>query len=694
VFDGGFVLENSHEVVTMSLSSRLRRALLGAPRDALDPHAFHKLSLIAFLAWVGLGADGLSSSAYGPDESFRALGQHTSLAVFLAVATALTVFIISYGYSRIVEQFPEGGGGYVVASRVFGPRAGVISGSALIVDYVLTIGISIVSGADQVLSFLPTSLLWLKMPLVIGVLLTLTIMNLRGVKESVSAIAPIFMLFLFTHGFLLLLVFGYHLGDAGSTVGRVQTELRQSHATLGTMGMVALFFRAYSMGGGTYTGIEAVSNGMTLMREPRVQTARRTMAMMAISLAVTASGILLAYLLVNAQPVPGKTMNFVLLDSIAGGFQVHGIPLGKLFIVVALLSEGLLLVVASQAGFIDGPRVMSNMAVDSWLPHRFASLSERLTAKNGVILMSAAAIAAVVYTGGDVSKLVVMYSINVFVTFSVSNLAMIVFWYRKRKTESSYIRHIPAHAIAALLCLSILAITVYEKFTEGGWVTIVVTAALSALCILVKRHYERVGMAIKRFDADLPGPEETPKAFGVDSVEGIRMLGEPDPQKPIAAVFVGRYGALGRHALFALLRMFPRHFRGVVFIGIAIVDSKAMQGKPELDATLERTRKDLERYCRFAAAVDLPSEFVIGVGPEVAVEAERVALNVRKKYPQALFVAGQLTFDEDSLWNRLMHNETALLVHRRLHHHGLPMVVLPVKLDLYAPVARPMLQLT
>ncbi len=666
----------------MTIGSRIRRALLGAPRDALDPHAFHKLSLIAFLAWIGLGADGLSSSAYGPDESFRALGQHSSLAVFLAAATALTVFIISYGYSRIVEQFPSGGGGYVVTSRVFGPKAGVVSGSALLVDYVLTIAMSIGSGADQVLSFLPTSWLWLKMPLVFGVLILLTVLNLRGVKESVSAIAPVFLLFIATHAVLLLVVFGGHLGDAAGTAQRVQADLNRSHATLGTLGMLALFFRAYSMGGGTYTGIEAVSNGMTLMREPRVQTARRTMALMAVSLAITASGILLAYLLMDTRPMEGKTMNFVLFDRAAGKFQLWGIPLGQAFIVTSLLSEGLLLVVASQAGFIDGPRVMSNMAVDSWLPHRFSSLSERLTMKNGVLLMSGAATAALLYTRGDVSKLVVMYSINVFVTFSLSNLAMMLHWYRKRQVDRHWIRHLPAHALAALLCLSILVITIYEKFTEGGWVTILVTTSLASLCIFVKRHYERVGAAIRRFDAELPGPEEFPSAFGVDSVNDIQRLGEPESKKPVAALFVGRYGALGRHALFALLRMFPKHFEGVVFIGIACVDTSAMQGKTELDAMVERTRKDLEKYCRFAAAADLPSEFVIGVGPEVALEAERVALEVSRKYPHSLFVAGQLSFEEDSFWNRLMHNETALVVHRRLHHHGLPMIVLPVKINL------------
>lgn len=671
----------------MSVTSKIRRAVFGAPRDALDPHAFHKLSLIAFLAWIGLGADGLSSSAYGPDEAFRALGQHQSMAVYLAVATALTVFIISYGYSRIVEQFPEGGGGYVVASRIFGPKAGVISGSALLVDYVLTIAISIVSGADQVLSFLPTSFLWLKMPIVFGVMVTLTILNLRGVKESVAAIAPVFVLFLVTHALLLILVLGGNLGQAGATATRVGAELHQSHVTLGTFGLLMLFFRAYSMGGGTYTGIEAVSNGMTLMREPRVQTARRTMALMAASLAITASGILLAYLLVGARPVEGKTMNFVLFDRVTGGFEPFGIPLGKAFTVLSLLSEGLLLVVASQAGFIDGPRVMSNMATDSWLPHRFASLSERLTAKNGVLLMTIAASVAVLYTRGDVSKLVVMYSINVFVTFSMSNLAMMRYWYKRRATEPHWLRHLPAHALASLLCLSILVITIYEKFTEGGWVTLLVTSALAAFCYLVKRHYERVGEAIRRFDSELPGPEEHPMMYGVKSVSDVQMTEKPDPANPVAALFVGRYGALGRHALFALLRMFPKHFEGVVFIGIACVDTKAMQGKPELEAVQRRTRADLEKYCRFAAALGLRADYAYGVGPEVNIEAERQAQLVSERYPQVLFVAGQLTFEEDTLWNRLMHNETALGVHRRLHHHGLPMIVLPVRISLDAATA-------
>src|ERR1043166_6425820 len=180
-------MQTSHDEVQLPRGgwSRFRRLLLGRPRDVKDRGLAHKLSLIAFLAWVGLGADGLSSSAYGPEETFRQLGEHVGLAVFLAGAMIATVFIISYGYSRIIEQFPSGGGGYLVASKVLGGSAGVVSGSALLVDYVLTITISIAAGADAIFSFLPAP--WLRVELLVSVsgIAILTMTNLPGVKESV-----------------------------------------------------------------------------------------------------------------------------------------------------------------------------------------------------------------------------------------------------------------------------------------------------------------------------------------------------------------------------------------------------------------------------------------------------------------------------------------------------------------------------
>src|SRR3989441_4905909 len=148
--------------------ARLRRVVFGAPKDVRDPNAFHQLSLVALLAWVGLGADGLSSSAYGPEEAYRQLGEHTYLALLLACATALTVFIISYAYSRIIEHFPHGGGGYVVASELLGPKLGVVSGCALLVDYVLTITVSIAGGGDAVFGVFPQEFHQYKLPVEFG----------------------------------------------------------------------------------------------------------------------------------------------------------------------------------------------------------------------------------------------------------------------------------------------------------------------------------------------------------------------------------------------------------------------------------------------------------------------------------------------------------------------------------------------
>src|SRR5512134_2794044 len=187
----------------MTTWQRVRRVVLGRPRDVQEPRAFHKLSLIAFLAWVGLGADGLSSSAYGPEEAFRALGEHHYLARALAAASAITVLILSASYSSIIQQFPSGGGGYVVASQLLGPRVGLVSGCALVVDYVLTITVSIAGGGNAVFSFLPPHVAVWKLPVEFAAIALLITLNLRGVKESVQVLLPVFLVFLGTHALLI-----------------------------------------------------------------------------------------------------------------------------------------------------------------------------------------------------------------------------------------------------------------------------------------------------------------------------------------------------------------------------------------------------------------------------------------------------------------------------------------------------------
>ena len=651
------------------MGERLKRLLLGAPRNIFDPRTYHNISLVALLAWVGLGADGLSSSAYGPDEAFRALGEHAYLAVGLTLATALTVFIISYAYSRTIEHFPYGGGGYVVASRLLGPQFGVISGSALLVDYILTISVSIAGGADQVFSVLPPEAARWKLMAEAVVIGILVVLNLRGVKESVTVLTPIFALFLLTHAVLIVGGIGSHLSVVPQVAGEVRTHFQSGLATLGLWGMLALFMRAYAMGGGTYTGIEAVSNGLSIMREPKIETGKKTMLYMAISLAATAGGIMLCYLLFHATPEPGKTMNAVLLDRFAGSWQLFGLPTGHLFVVLTLAAEAGLLFVAAQAGFIDGPRVMSNMALDSWLPHRFAQLSDRLTAQNGVLLIGAAALGTLFYTRGNITALVTMYSINVFLTFSLTQLGMSRFWIRKRKKLPDWKRSLLVHLIVLCLCASILTVVIIEKFAQGAWMTLVITSLLVAFCFWVRRHYERVKTSLKQL-------EET---IG----EGTPHSAEPPPslnrKLPTAVLLVGRYDGLGIHGLLSIEQLFPRHYKNFIFVSIGVIDAAAMKGVEEVEHIRERTEQNLRRYVALARSLGLAAESRMSVGIEVLDEAERVCAEISNEFPKAMFFANKLIFQEERWFQRLLHNETAYQLQRRLQFAGLHSMVLPVR---------------
>jgi hypothetical protein len=288
-----------------------------------------------------------------------------------------------------------------------------------------------------------------------------------------------------------------------------------------------------------------------------------------------------------------------------------------------------------------------------------------------------------------------MYSINVFLTFSLSNFGMSKFWVQHRAEHpDEWKRHLPVHLLGLGLCVTILAVTVAEKFTEGGWLTLVITGLLFAVCQFIRRHYNDVVRAIRALDKEFPAPEDVegsveaaisrlPERYRSLAVDAASEAPEaPSPIHPVAILFVGGYGGLGRHALFTLLRMFKRHFRGVVFVSIAVVDSDVFKGESEVEALEKRTKEHLARYERFGRGLGLATASAFSVGTEVAVEAEKLGVDLFKKYPEGLVVAGQLIFEEDTLWNRILHNETAFIIQQRLQHVGVPMIVLPVRLDL------------
>ena len=207
--------------------------------------------MIPFLAWVGLGADGRSSSAYGPEEAFRQLGEHTYLAVALAAMMITTILLISTAYSRIIEEFQGGGGGYLVATKLLGQRAGVVSGAALLIDYVLTITVSVSASGDALFSLVPLAYHELKLPFEVLAIVGLTTLNIRGVRESVLALTPVFLLFLVTHAVLIGWGIFAHAPQVAETAAEVGSGFRSGLATLGIGGLLMRFVHAYSLGAGT-----------------------------------------------------------------------------------------------------------------------------------------------------------------------------------------------------------------------------------------------------------------------------------------------------------------------------------------------------------------------------------------------------------------------------------------------------------
>ncbi|HTQ25130.1 MAG TPA: APC family permease [Candidatus Binataceae bacterium] len=650
----------------------LTDVIIGPPRDVRDPGIFHSLSLIAFLAWVGLGSDGLSSSCYGPEEAFLALGHDQYLAVFLAVMTALTVFIISASYSQTIDLFPSGGGGYLVATKLLGPYPGLASGCALVIDYVLTIAISIASGADAIFSFLPTNWLWLKFWVCLAVVVLMVGMNLRGVKESVLSLLPIFIAFVLMHASLV----GYALLERSPELPTITRDaINQVHSGFSTIGILALaiiFFRAYSMGAGTYTGIEAVSNGLPILREPRTATGKRTMLYMAISLAGLAGGILICYLLFDVAPVHGQTLNAVLFERVANNWSLFGLRVGVPIVTFTLITEGALLFVAAQTGFIDGPRVLATMAVDRWLPRRFSQLSSRLVTQDGVFAMGLAAIGILVFTHARVDLLVVLYAINVFVTFTLSQLGMSVHWWQERTNEPNWRRKLAINGVGCMFTALILMLTVTLKFDEGGWVTILITGALVALCYMVRHHYEYIAQAIEQLEADI-----LPELFAAKESPPEKF----DPAAPTAVLLVNGFNGLGLATLLTLRRLFRDQYRNVIFIGVGEVESSRMKGPDEVKRLEQQVAEDLSEYCRFATDLGLHSELRVSIGPDVVVELRKLCLDVAHEFPQAVFFAGKLIFEAEleGFISRFLHNHTALELQSWLQVHGLSLVILPVR---------------
>lgn len=647
------------------LGQWIKFLVIGRAHDLSDQRLFRHVSLVAVLAWVGLGADGLSSSCYGPEEAYRALGVHPVMCLLVALACVVTIAVICASYNQIIEAFPGGGGGYVVASKLLSPTAGAVSGSALLVDYVLTITVSVASGSDALFSVLPVHWQPWKLPSACAGVVFLTVMNLRGVKESVLLWAPVFTAFVATHALAILIAIVGHTGELPAIAARTAQEFGHARSELGLLGAFALLLKAYSMGAGTYTGIEAVSNGLPILREPRVVTGKRTMMYMGVSLAVTVFGLMLAYVLYAVVPVEGKTLNAVLFERITSAWPGDT---GKWFTGLSMASATALLFVAAQAGFIDGPRVLANMALDRWVPSRFASLSDRFVTQNGVLLMGGTALAAMLITRGSVGLLIVLYSINVFITFSLSQLGMVRHWWQVRAETPRWRHRFAVNGVGLALTSFILISLCVVKFRQGGWATLVVTGALVGLAFAVKWHYGSVLRDLKRLEDLIPAAEEE-----------VGGTGKPVTRGRTAIVLVNGFNGLGLHTFFGIQRLFPGTFGHFVFVQVGVLDAGSFKGAQELERLKVETAASAGRYVDVAQRHGFTAETVTDISCDVVGKIETMSGDLMRKHPGAVVFGGQLAFTHETVWTRWLHNYAVFALQRIFCRRGVSFVIVPAR---------------
>ena len=654
----------------MAETRTLRRLITGAPLDPLDSATRKNVALVAFFAWVGLGADGLSSSCYGPEEAYLALGSHTHFGLYLAAAIAITVFIISLAYNQVIELFPNGGGGYKVATNLLGPHAGLVSGAALIVDYVLTIAISIASGTDALFSLLPLGWHGYKIGIGIGAIIALVALNLRGMKEAIKFLLPIFVGFVIVHVFLITYGIYAHADRLPALIPDTLNETAGLARDTSWIFVVSIILLAYSQGGGTYTGLEAVSNNVNTLAEPRVATGTWTMFYMATSLAFTAGGIMLLYLLWDATHSPGQTLNAVVFKSIIDHLDFGGPAINGAALIGVLVLEAGLLFVAANTGFLGGPAVLSNMAADSWVPRQFRQLSNRLVTQNGIVLMGAAALAVLVWSGGSVTLLVVLYSINVFLTFSISLFGLCVYWVKNRRVAKKWLWRFLLSAAGLVVTSGILTILVFEKFGTGGWVTILITGGVVAVCLAIRWHYSATREQLREIDKLFSGQPMQQDAANPPAL---------DPQLPTAVFFVGKNRGVSMHALLWVQRLFHGHFKNFIFLSVGEVDAQSYDGQGALRTLRYEIENSLRYYVNFCHSHGLAAKSCLAFGTDPVEELIKLSDQASREFPNSVCFASKLIFASESFFTRWLHNQTALAIQQRLHIMGQQMVILPMK---------------
>lgn len=594
---------NSH-----SFWSIFKTFLVGTPLSS--EHA-HNERISKWKALAVLSSDALSSVAYATEEVLIPLSLFASAAVAwslpIALAIAGLLLIVTMSYQQTIDAYPSGGGAYIVSKENLGTTVGLVAGAALLIDYILTVAVSVASGVENIASAFP---IFLEHKVILGIVIIaiITIANLRGLKESSSIFALPTYFFIFS---FIVLIFSGLFKVATGDIAAVAPIVHETYPAI----PIFLLLRAFSSGCSALTGIEAISNGIPIFKEPSQRNAKITMIWMSLLLGLFFLGVTVLSHLLGIVPKEGETTISILATAVFG----KGI-----FYYLVQASTALILVLAANTSYADFPRLASLLAKDRFLPRQLSSLGDRLVFSNGIIGLFLISSLLIFIFDGDTHHLIPLYAVGVFLSFTLSQTGMIVHHWKLRQKNWFYSMFFNiAGAITTLIVLTVISIT---KFLNGAWIVIVLIPTFVFIFKKIHDHYLYTAKKLSRI------PLNTIQTKG---------LGDHLAIIPVSGVHPGVVSS----------------------INYALSISKNVEAcyvELALDAT-DRTLKQWAETFPDVPLRVLPSPFRSTIDPIVNFVEE-----IKNKNPEKVITVIIPEFMTRKWYHKLLHNQTAILLYAAL----------------------------
>ncbi|HLH64453.1 MAG TPA: APC family permease [Solirubrobacteraceae bacterium] len=635
----------------------VRRVLVGPP---LRSTAIAEQRMRIAVALPVLSPDALSSVAYGPEAMMAVLvaAGSAQLGLSLPIGAVLVVLMLAVGmgYRQVIRAFPHGGGSYVVAKERLGARWGLLAAAGLILDYILTVAVSVASGVAAITSALP-SVSSAVVPLGLGVIALLVVGNLRGVREAGALFAaPTYM---FIAAITLIVVAGL-VHAAAHGFHALPPPPRRATEALG----VLLILRAFSSGATAMTGIEVISNSVPVFERPEAENAGRTLVIMIALLVAMFVGVVLVAHLLGIAPGSQTVLSQIAHRTVGGGV---------LYAYVQVATTAILLVAANSA--VNGfPRLLYFMARDRYAPMLFLRMGDRLAFTAGIFVLAVPAAILYAAFGGQTEPLIPLFAVGVFVAFTLAQSGMVAHWWAHR--ERGWRRALAINLIGAVLSGTVAIIAAVTKFTQGAWLVVVLIPAVVGACLRVHRFYEQTrAQLVPRADATLTLPGTDPAAGGAGTDQAAGGAGTDPASGGADAGEVERQGS-------------PDEIGHLAVVPIAVLDQAALRALayaaslavPVLAVHLSPSEEEGERFHRYWRqwGDHLPLEVVISPYRATVAPLINYIEELHRQRPDITLTVVVPEIVPRRRWQSILHGRIAPRLRRALvRHEGIVVVSVP-----------------